>query len=151
MIESNELFPKNLLVDEIAPQLSVLQIEMIKEQNFYKSSSDYRKIADKEKHLSLSSIDILENEFEILDDLSLYSDNFIIKHKIIETNCFLIKDFAEFCKRLDQIEVRIDLDTTERLFKALTLEESPSIYQRRHFQYFHYFHNFFYRTGHDYV
>ena len=40
---------------------------------------------------------------------------------------FLFIAFIEFTKRLDQLEIRIDTDTVQRLWNSLTLNMSQSI------------------------
>ncbi|CAF0739711.1 unnamed protein product [Brachionus calyciflorus] len=45
------------------------------------------------------------NEYEFLDDIN----------------------FDDFVNKLDQLEIRVDIDTSERLFKALTLENSSKL------------------------
>ncbi len=71
-IESNDLFPKKLIMDEIYPSLTVLQKELIRAQEFYQNASEYRRIRENYAPLlvSICSIDILESEYESLADLS---------------------------------------------------------------------------------
>lgn len=70
-IESCELFPKNLIIDEIWPSLSVPQQDRIRRQTFYQFSAESKKIEQSENQglVSLSSIDLLMDQYECLQDL----------------------------------------------------------------------------------
>lgn len=72
-IESLNLFPKQLIQDEIYPVLSPNQKEYLKEQDFYKKSSQYKKIYEEHNNkflASLTSVDLISNEYDIIEDLS---------------------------------------------------------------------------------
>ena len=110
MIESKELFPKTLLADEIWITLNFKQKEMIMDEELYKNSLDYKKMEDDTKKLSplmyQNSIGNAEDEeYEFLDNLTM----------------------SEFNNRLDNLEIRVDIDTASRLFNSLTLGNSTTL------------------------
>lgn len=70
-IESNTLFPKQLIQDEIFPTLTHVQKVCIQTHELYKTANEYRKI--NEHHgtkifTSLSSIDLLASEYDMIED-----------------------------------------------------------------------------------
>jgi hypothetical protein len=92
-IESNDLFPKKLLSEEIFPMLATQHKDQLKEQSFYKNASEFRKIVDEKNensHLHMSfnatSVELLESEYEILADMGVliffYSIQFIFFNKL---------------------------------------------------------------------
>lgn len=75
-IELNELFPKNLINDEIVPSLTQIQKDYLNEQSFYKNSSEYKHISYSPTNnfiMHLTSMEILEEEFVKFEDLSEFS------------------------------------------------------------------------------
>lgn len=75
-IELNELFPKNLINDEIVPTLTQIQKDYLNEQSFYKNSSEYKHISYSPTNnfiMHLTSMEILEEEFVKFEDLSEFS------------------------------------------------------------------------------
>ncbi len=75
-IVTDDLFPKDLLWNEIYPTMNQLQIERFKETDFYKSASEFRKIVADKSHLhasfnAMTSFELLEQEYESLADLSI--------------------------------------------------------------------------------
>ncbi len=132
-IELKELFPRRLIIDEILPMLTNEQKDLIQMQHFYKTASDHKRISNiMNSHIALVnskfSIDIAEEGGYInLSDLSIISIFFLLYSKTkIHLVFQLITDFIQFCKKLDQLEIRIDSDTVKRLYKALTLEQYQS-------------------------
>ena len=96
-IESRELFPKQLLTDEIWASLNYMEKESILEEDFYKHALDYKKMEDAKKichfmHQKSVGLEVTLH-FESLENLS----------------------FNEFSQKLDMLEIRIDIDTTHRL------------------------------------
>ncbi len=74
-IDSKEIFPINLIEDEIWSSLSPSQKEMIKEEKFYKNSFEYKKIAQtigkKNTLVNQNSIEELQKSYVDLEDLCL--------------------------------------------------------------------------------
>lgn len=109
LIESRELFPMALLVDDIWISLNFMQKELITSEDFYKNSADYKKMEDpsvkKNMLVRQNTLDLIEEEFETFENLTM----------------------SEFSKKLDALEIIIDIDTTSRLFKALTLGKSSTL------------------------
>ncbi len=75
-IVSNDLFPRSLLCNEIFPAMSGAQKEQLKEQGFYRSAPELRRIVEDNhegSHLHVSfngnSFELLETEYESLADL----------------------------------------------------------------------------------
>ncbi len=117
-IESKDLFPRQLLLDEVWPSLYFIQRDLITESAFYKNSTDpIRQLEDSNTtttatktkfpqfmHQNLSC-DLLMEEYELCEDLSL----------------------ADFTAKLDTLEIRIDIETTDRLFNSLTLGQGTAV------------------------
>ena len=74
-IESKEIFPKQLIVEQIWPSLSLLQKESIRDKPFYRNSNEYKKLNDNMGYMfqttcsQMDTIDEEENENES-DELS---------------------------------------------------------------------------------
>jgi hypothetical protein len=74
-IESKELFPRSLIVDQIWPTLNSIQKETIKSQSFYANAAEHKRLNENEKkeHMrfinSLNSLDIIQYEYENLSDI----------------------------------------------------------------------------------
>lgn len=102
-IESNNVFPKELLQTEVYPNLTSVQKKLLKMQDFFVTAVEYRKICEvDEVTFFLNSLEREMDDFEIIEDLT----------------------FVGFCRRLEQYEIRLETSAAERLFKALTLEET---------------------------
>lgn len=70
-IESNNLFPKQLIQDEIYANLSQTQKEYLKEQDFYRTASEFKKICDDYNNkfqTSITSVDLNMHEYEYVED-----------------------------------------------------------------------------------
>lgn len=105
-IESNEIFPKQTLIDEIIPTLNASQRDVLFSQPFYKSAPDYRKIVREEKNQFLSfssSIDLIEKEYDHLDSISF--NDFRKRLSIHEVHILLILlnslDYSKLFYRLE--------------------------------------------------
>ena len=75
-IDSNEVFPKAFITEELWVSLSFAQKESIKAEDFYKNSLEYKKISDESNkfaHLThQTSLERIEEEYDILDNLCKY-------------------------------------------------------------------------------
>ncbi len=75
-IDSNEVFPKTFITEELWVSLSFAQKESIKADDFYRNSLEYKKISDESNkfaHLThQTSLECIEEEYEILDNLCKY-------------------------------------------------------------------------------
>jgi hypothetical protein len=115
-IQSKDLFPRQLLLDEVWPSLYFIQRDLITESAFYKNSKDpIRQLDDSNTtatktkfpqfmHQNLSC-DLLMEDYELCEDLSL----------------------ADFTAKLDTLEIRIDIETPDRLFNSLTLCQGTAV------------------------
>lgn len=80
-IESNTLFPKQLIQDEIYPTLTHVQKVCIETQEFYKSAPESRRIYQDHSNSnsmilsSINSMDLTMSEFELIDDLCNNNNN----------------------------------------------------------------------------
>lgn len=73
-IESNTIFPKQLIQDEIYPVLTHVQKICIETQDYYKTAPEYRKIYQEPSNAkiltSLNSVDLITSEYDMIEDLS---------------------------------------------------------------------------------
>ena len=127
-IEFNNFFPKSLITDEILPTFNDTQKDIIVDQLFYKNASDFKKVIKmSQRSVSIISTIIDEDEYENFQDLS---NNFFFSKSLINSinHSQLILGIIDFSNRLEHLEIRIDSDTVEKLFKSLTLEKSSGIF-----------------------
>jgi hypothetical protein len=72
-IESKELFPRSLIIDQIWPSLNMVQKEMIKTQKFYLNATEHKRLNDNPKeHRSMNTLncfDFFQYEYENLSDI----------------------------------------------------------------------------------
>jgi hypothetical protein len=107
-IESRELFPRALLVDDIWSSLNFMHKEQLTGEHFYKTAPDYKKMDDpniKKNLARSSSIEQVGEDCEQVENLTL----------------------TEFSKKLEALEIIVDIDTTSRLFNALTLGKNSTL------------------------
>ncbi|RNA08615.1 DENN domain-containing 3-like, partial [Brachionus plicatilis] len=107
-IDSKNLFPKELIKENILPFLPISQIEKIKSQDYYISSEDFKKFDDDNENENNSAFGNSINSLDTFEDIEFLND----------------LKFDEFTQKLIFLEIRLDNEISRRLFDALTIGNS---------------------------
>ncbi len=75
LIDSKDLFPKQLINYELWPSLNIMQKETIKEQEFYKNCLEYKRIEDEEQTKKFSHLCHQTNSLENINEDTEFSEN----------------------------------------------------------------------------